>query len=131
MDISEAFKGKWRIPNEESCKNSSCIMFDGETGIYAREFMGKKTAKGYYIEGRDIFFLIDAKIFSYTIDISASGDVLTMTDSKGMTTEYIRCQRDTASNAGWGCTVLFNIYSVLSFCLAIMIIIIVVLLILG
>ena len=91
MDIIKLLGGKWAKADGKKGDKSSFIAFDTSLRIMARNFMGAELTKGYYIEGREIAIFLNGRLASFNIDISSSGDTLTLTDSDGIITEYIKC----------------------------------------
>ena len=90
MDISKILCGKWVKVDEKIYNNSSCLIFNYNLSIMAFNIMGTKVTKGYYVDEQSILIFLNGDLVHYTIAVSTSGDVLTLTDSEGMKTEYIK-----------------------------------------
>ena len=90
MDLIKILGGKWLKTGEKMGKEANVIMFDASLRLIACNFMGTKITKGYYYKEQQIMIFLNGRLADFTIDISSSGDILTITDSEGMKTEYIK-----------------------------------------
>ena len=89
MDIRKELRGKWVEISEDLYENPGYIIF-GERVVKARKFMGENKITGFYRRERELIF-IGEYIVCFTVSVSESGDVLTLTSSDGIVIEYIKC----------------------------------------
>ena len=87
-DVKE-FRGKWVKTDETTGKITSHLIF-GEFMVKAWKFIGIKKCTGFFLTERSVVFIEKERI-CFVVNVSTSGDVLTIANSDGIMEEYVKC----------------------------------------
>ena len=89
MNNIKEFRGKWLKKDEATGEVTSYLIF-GEFMIKSWNFRGVNKRTGLYLTARKLIFIEKDRI-CFILDVSTSGDVLTLADSDGTIDEYVKC----------------------------------------